>query len=138
MALLAAATLAMVLVNVLLVLEMQLLMLSAMLIGCIFGCTWCLTPLIVDEQFGSESFGLNWSVVMIGSAIGGFVMNPLQVAVYNSHNHGGARRDDDSSHNCIGEGCFRLTFLGSSILAMVGFGIAVVLARKWRKPHQTL
>jgi hypothetical protein len=82
-----------------------------------------------------ESFGFNWSFIIIGSGIGGFLFQPLQVHVYQSHAEGGS---GSSSDDCFGDGCFKGVFVVSTIAAACNVAIIVFLSRIWRKGAQVI
>jgi len=90
-------------VNAFLVFELQSVEVGAVIVGCCFGATWCLTPLIVDDEFGSASFGQTWSTLMVASAIGGFMLAPIEDAAYREHTAPGARE-------CYGVACYHAAF----------------------------
>jgi MFS family permease len=60
--LLAVFALAMCAAFVILTVAMEQLVLCAVIVGCCFGASWCLTPLIIGEEFGAAEFGVNWFV----------------------------------------------------------------------------
>lgn len=119
-------------VNAFLVFELQSVEVGAVIVGCCFGATWCLTPLIVDDEFGSASFGQTWSTLMVASAIGGFMLAPIEDAAYREHTAPGARE------------CYLWSRLLqppsrlSAGLAAVASLLSLCLARAWAREGQII
>jgi hypothetical protein len=93
--------------------------------------------LLRAQEFGMESFGFNWSFIIIGSGIGGFLFQPLQVHVYQSHAQP-TTGADSSSDDCFGADCFKEVFVVSAIAGAVATAMSVVLSRHWRKDRQII
>ena len=109
---------------------MDQLFLSAILVGGSFGCSWCLCPLMVSEQFGRDNFGLNWGIVIMASAFGGLMYQPLQTKVYNDH------MDGSTDNNCYGKDCYQITFLVSTIGMIVAIVINIYLATRFKSQKE--
>jgi MFS family permease len=130
-ALLAGCSLVMVFADIFIINEMEQLEVAAVLIGCTFGGSWCLTPLLVGEEFGVESFGFNWSFILIGSGIGGFLFQPLQAHLYQSHSEAGGS-------DCYGQDCFKGVFVAAAVATVFATILAAALSRYWRKGAQVV
>eukprot|EP01084_Bolivina_argentea_P221655 375370_1 len=105
---------------------MDQLFLSSVLVGSSFGCSWCLCPLIVSEQFGRKHFGLNWGIIIMASAFGGLMYQPLQTKIYNGH------IDGSDDNDCYGKDCYQITFMVSSIGMLLSIVINGYLVKKFK------
>jgi len=130
--LLCLAAIAMTGINLLMVFELQLVVLSSVVVGSSFGATWCLTPLILDHYFGSEGFGLNWSTIMIGSGVGGFLLVPVKDAVYNAH------LLSPNADDCYGIACYQITLVVNTSLAFMSVILLLWLGCQWKTKTQML
>mmetsp|Transcript_9620 Transcript_9620/g.17569 ORF Transcript_9620/g.17569 Transcript_9620/m.17569 type:complete len:282 (-) Transcript_9620:130-975(-) len=86
--------------------------------GLAYGCLWCLCPCLVSELFGSKNFGTIYSLLNIAPA-GGSIAFSVGLAgyVYAQHTRNGAKC-------CLGEDCYKLTFILCGILT-AGSGLIV-------------
>ena len=136
---------------------------GAVVLGASMGGTWCLSPQLVAERFGVRRFGTAWGMMMLASGLGPFVLQPLQVAVYELNNpnrhieHVTTPSDEETgvwlgtagsaSANNTGTGtgvgvdcdtpaCFVTTLLGAAGLATVAHVLLVVVGRRFRRPSQ--
>lgn len=86
---------------------------GSVFIGAGFGSAWCLVPLVVSDTFGQQNFSTIWGIVIMGSAIGPFILQPIDSAVQSAHS---------TSSHCSGELCYWSTYivcLSMSIIASV-------------------
>lgn len=102
------------------------------LLGAVFGISWCLVPLVISDTFGLSNFGTNWGLVIFASALGPFLLQPIDTAVQRAHSQGSA------AEPCVGLECYALTYvacLGFGLLSMV---LAVLLAIRLRRLDRPL
>ncbi|KAL8600140.1 hypothetical protein ACOMHN_060092 [Nucella lapillus] len=76
------------------------------------GATWCLTPVMTSEFFGTRYFGRNWGAMMIGVAFMGLGLQKMFGALYD------AEITVPGSTDCLGLKCFQWTFV---VLAGLSF-----------------
>lgn len=96
------------------------------LIGAVFGISWCLVPLVISDVFGLRSFGTNWGLVILGSALGPLLLQPIDTAVQQAHRQGGA------TESCLGSDCYALTYVACLGLGLLSTVLAVLLAIRLR------
>ncbi|XP_041378072.1 probable transporter MCH1 [Gigantopelta aegis] len=81
-----------------------------------YGATSSLTPAMTSEFFGMRYFGRNWGFMMLGSSVGGMILQQIFGAIYDDRIRTPGLKD------CYGLGCFRYSFLmvaGLSFCAVV-------------------
>lgn len=94
------------------------------LIGAIFGVSWCLVPLVISDEFGLRSFGTNWGLVILGSALGPLLLQPIDTAVQQAHRQGDA---------CLGSDCYALTYVACLGFGLLSTALGVLLAIRLRR-----
>ena len=58
------------------------LLLATLGVGIPNGATWCLTPVMTSELFGTKYFGRNWGTMMLGVAFGGTALTKIFGSLY--------------------------------------------------------
>ncbi|XP_076466799.1 uncharacterized protein LOC143298023 [Babylonia areolata] len=97
------------------------------------GATWCLTPVMTSEFFGTRYFGRNWGFMMLGVAFMGLGLQKMFGALYDSE------IQVTGSTDCYGLKCFRWTFVVltglsfCSCIFYVGLLERRLRVRRWRK-----
>ncbi|KAK7108420.1 hypothetical protein V1264_016164 [Littorina saxatilis] len=76
------------------------------------GATWCLTPVMTSEFFGTRYFGRNWGSMMLGVAFVGLAMTKTFGALYDDNIK--VRGETD----CFGIGCFRWSFVIMAVMSL--------------------
>ena len=88
------------------------LLLATLGIGIPNGATWCLTPVMTSELFGTRYFGRNWGSMMLGVAFVGLGLQKTFGVLYDLEITTKGQTD------CFGLHCFRWSFV---ILAVLSF-----------------
>jgi len=96
---------------------------GSVLIGAGFGSAWCLVPLMVSDTFGLQNFSTIWGIVIMGSAIGPFILQPIDSAVQAAHS---------TSKHCLGEPCYQNTYLVCLAMSVLASGLLLLLACRLR------
>eukprot|EP00743_Colponemidia_sp_Colp-15_P005125 GILK01005515.1.p1 GENE.GILK01005515.1~~GILK01005515.1.p1 ORF type:complete len:475 (+),score=76.38 GILK01005515.1:83-1507(+) len=109
------------------------LMVVSVFVGIAFGSMWCLTPLMVSDQYGVKHFGSNWGTIIIASAVSPYVFNFFQAWVYTSHS-----TVVDGKEVCLGVECYRNTFIYSAAINCLTVAIVIWIALRFRKRGQFL
>lgn len=114
------------------------LLLATLGVGIPNGATWCLTPVMTSELFGTRYFGRNWGTMMLGVAFGGLALQKIFGALYDME------ITDPGSTDCYGLKCFRWSFLILAVLSLCSCILYVGLLerrlqhRKWTRMEKEL
>lgn len=81
-------------------------------LGCAFGAILVIFPPLTSAEFGTQNLGINYGIMFLGYAIGGFIGPRLTASLFNEE---------------IG---YRNAYFGAVALAVVGIGIAITLHRR--------
>ncbi|KAL4421540.1 hypothetical protein ABPG75_010831 [Micractinium tetrahymenae] len=122
-ALMSAASLALAAAN------LGLLAPAVALVGFAYGGHWALLPTLVSELFGLRRFAANLALVMMAPSVGSVALSmALTIWFYRRalERHGGG------GHTCVGQDCFRPTFLVLSALGLAAVACGAVLHRRQR------
>ncbi|XP_055958198.1 uncharacterized protein LOC126828107 [Patella vulgata] len=88
------------------------LLLAVLGVGVANGATWCLSPTMTSEHFGMKYFGMNWGLMMVGSGIGGLIMQQVYGSLYQ------AAIGDPSVTDCYGLRCFRWSYGIAAVMSL--------------------
>lgn len=92
-----------------------------LLAGIIYGGFWTTVPMIMAELFGLKHLGANYKIMCFAEAIGYLLIGRLLAAhIYEKHAPAG-------STTCLGQQCFRETFLIAAELCATGALASTVL-----------
>ncbi|CAA0842376.1 Major facilitator superfamily protein [Striga hermonthica] len=97
--------------------------LSTAVIGVCTGAITSVAVTMTTELFGAVNFGVNHNIVVLNIPIGSFGFGYLAALLYN-----GARAKGEDS--CVGQACYRTTFVIWGCLCVLGSLLAFVL--RWR------
>ncbi|GER28111.1 major facilitator superfamily protein, partial [Striga asiatica] len=97
--------------------------LSTAVIGVCTGAITSVAVTTTTELFGAANFGVNHNIVVLNIPIGSFGFGYLAAMLYNE-----ARAKGEDS--CVGQACYRTTFLIWGCLCVLGTLLAFVL--RWR------
>jgi MFS family permease len=95
------------------------LLLTVAMVAFSYGGSWVLLVGILSEFYGRSNFGKDYGLIVMGPALSGFIFNTLSAQLYEEH-------ADNDSGVCMGEICYRNSFLITSIAAVVG---CIILSR---------
>jgi MFS family permease len=95
------------------------LLLTVAMVAFSYGGSWVLLVGILSEFYGRSNFGKDYGLIVMGPALSGFIFNTLSAQLYEQH-------ADNDSGVCMGEICYRNSFLITSIAAVVG---CIILSR---------
>lgn len=83
---------------------------GSVFIGAGFGSAWCLVPLVVYDSFGQQYFSTIWGIVIMGSAIGPFILQPIDSAVQAAHS---------TAKHCLGVQCYEITYIVCFVINVI-------------------
>ena len=95
------------------------LLLTVAMVAFSYGGAWVLLVGILSEFYGRSNFGKDYGLIVMGPALSGFIFNTFSARLYEQHT-------DNDSGVCMGEICYRNSFLITSIAAVVG---CIILSR---------
>ncbi|EPS72599.1 hypothetical protein M569_02158, partial [Genlisea aurea] len=98
---------------------------SASVIG---ACTGAITSISVSattELFGAKNFGVNHNILVSNIPVGSFLFGDLAALVYGRYGR--------NTGNCLGEMCYRNTFIAWGCLCVLGTCLAFVLHVRTRR-----
>eukprot|EP00746_Dinoflagellata_sp_MGD_P084062 gnl/MRDRNA2_/MRDRNA2_33402_c0_seq2.p1 gnl/MRDRNA2_/MRDRNA2_33402_c0~~gnl/MRDRNA2_/MRDRNA2_33402_c0_seq2.p1 ORF type:complete len:367 (-),score=22.28 gnl/MRDRNA2_/MRDRNA2_33402_c0_seq2:92-1192(-) len=115
----------------------SMLTIGAMLVGASFGCSWCLVPLLVSDIFGIQNFSTNWGVIILGSGLGPFILQPIDTQVQHLAMSSGAHSKSATGH-CLGFACYQNTYIVCIGISVICSTLILVLARRVHKGSRTV
>lgn len=105
---------------------------SVFLTGFSYGGFWSLMPALLADRFGNRSFATLYAVASLAPAAGSLLLGEkMASAIYVANSPPG-------SNTCVGDGCFRGTFLILCGLCAVASGIGGYLALKLRDFYRSM
>jgi len=107
------------------------------LVGLAYGGTFALVPTLTSEFFGLKNFGANYGVVGIAPAIGSELLSVLIAGKLNDffrkEHYITIISKGVSNKHCIGEICYRYTFIVTVIICALAILSSFLLSRRQRK-----
>jgi MFS family permease len=100
--------------------------------GFAYGGLWATYPALVADRFGTKAYGTMYTLSLLSpAAIGVLLSDTLASAVYKANSPPG-------SNTCVGEGCFRTTFLVVCAISAVAAVLSVLLTNRMSKLYRLL
>ncbi|KAK9818151.1 hypothetical protein WJX72_007867 [[Myrmecia] bisecta] len=97
--------------------------------GFAYGGHWSLMPALASEVFGLTHFATNYCLLQMATSIGSYTLaTKLAGYLYQQS----VTRHGDSDNICLGQDCFRLTFLIAAGLGLLSTLLATILLYRTR------
>jgi len=112
----------------------QALVVTVLLTSTAYGGMWTLVLVIIAEHFGTANFGKVYGIVALAPIGSSYVMNYIAASIYNAHIH----ESEVNTHvvpSCIGEVCFRGTYVMCAMLAFVALILCYPLISRMQIVH---
>ncbi|XP_020587606.1 protein NUCLEAR FUSION DEFECTIVE 4-like [Phalaenopsis equestris] len=104
--------------------------LGYVVVGVCYGSQWSLMPTISSEIFGLRHFGTIFNAIAIASPCGSYVLSVRVVGyIYDM---------ESQKRTCVGNHCFRLSFVIMWLVSLMGAGVALALFFRTRKFYEQL
>lgn len=104
--------------------------------GLSYGGSFAVMPVVINRYFGDKNYGSNLGLLIVAVAAGSMSMGAISGALYDRqaqiqlHSGHGFKRSSTPALICHGLSCFRWTFVMTSIVSVIGIGIAIFLLRR--------
>lgn len=96
------------------------------IIGICTGAITCISVSTTAELFGTKNFGVNHNILVSNIPIGSFLFGDFAALLYNkARNH--------NSSLCMGQNCYRTTFILWGSLCCLGTFLAFILHLRTKK-----
>lgn len=102
------------------------LIMASILTGSSYGGFYTLLSIVINKYYGDENYGANMGVTIVFSSLASLAWGQLSGRLYDHF-------ADPITHRCYGDICYRYTFLTTSILCAIGFGLAIFLFIRERR-----
>ncbi|KAK9814114.1 hypothetical protein WJX72_000842 [[Myrmecia] bisecta] len=113
--------------------SLPLLFVSALAVGFLLGCFYCLMPVLTSELFGLSHFASNHSIMHLAPTVGALLISTgIAGAAYQRK----AAEHHDPEGKCFGEDCFRSGFLVMAAIATAITCSSTLLYARTRAVYQ--
>lgn len=97
-------------------------------VGLAYGSLMSISPLCINEFWGSDNFAGNWAMVRVSPGLGSFFFSTLLAGyLYDYFSEDGT--------NCVGQECYQLTFFIMSAVCLACTILAFLLIRRRKRKY---